>query len=83
MLRSWSANHRPRSTPSSGSFQFFVDFRSQCHYFVQETAENELKKLRQGLGFKARPMPGFYRRTDPPQNEIKKVFFFPFMDKMG
>ncbi|CAA6668265.1 unnamed protein product [Spirodela intermedia] len=40
---------------------------------AKEIAENELKKLRQGLGFKARPMPGFYRGTEPPKNEIKKV----------
>ncbi|XP_077227391.1 protein WVD2-like 7 [Tasmannia lanceolata] len=39
----------------------------------KEKAEIELKKLRQNLGFKAKPMPDFYREKEPPKNQIKKI----------
>lgn len=41
--------------------------------FVQDKAESELKKLRQSLCFKARPLPEFYRERKPPKNQIQKV----------
>ncbi|XP_077250646.1 protein WVD2-like 7 [Tasmannia lanceolata] len=40
---------------------------------LMEKAEIELKKLRQNLGFKAKPMPDFYREKEPPKNQIKKI----------
>uniref|UniRef100_A0A1D1YJR9 TPX2 C-terminal domain-containing protein n=1 Tax=Anthurium amnicola TaxID=1678845 RepID=A0A1D1YJR9_9ARAE len=47
--------------------------RLQRQAKAKEMAENELKRLRQSLRFKARPMPGFYRKTEPLKNEIKKI----------
>ncbi|XP_042495970.1 protein WVD2-like 7 isoform X2 [Macadamia integrifolia] len=39
----------------------------------KEKAESELKKLQQSLGFKAKPMPDFYRETESGKNQIKKI----------
>ena len=41
--------------------------------FVQEKAETEIRKLRQTLCFKARPLPNFYKERKEPKDEIKKV----------
>ncbi|XP_031265059.1 protein WVD2-like 7 isoform X2 [Pistacia vera] len=40
---------------------------------LKEKAETELRKLRQSLCFKARPLPNFYKERSASKNEIKKV----------
>lgn len=60
----------------------------QCHWFywpfVQEKAETEIRKLRQTLCFKARPLPNFYKERKEQQSEIKKVpFLFMLSDLLG
>ncbi|XP_044503976.1 protein WVD2-like 7 isoform X2 [Mangifera indica] len=40
---------------------------------LKEKAETELKKLRQSLCFKARPLPNFYKERSASKNEMKKV----------
>jgi hypothetical protein len=42
---------------------------------VQEKAETEIRKLRQTLCFKAKPLPNFYKERKEQQSEIKKVSF--------
>lgn len=63
-------------------WDFFLDceqviFTSYCinlfSSFMQEKAETEIKKFRQTLCFKARPMPDFYRPRESPINQIKGV----------
>ncbi|KAF5197650.1 Translation initiation factor if-2 [Thalictrum thalictroides] len=39
----------------------------------KEKAENELRKLRLNLGFKAKPMPDFYHEAQEPKTQIKKI----------
>ncbi|KAK9108363.1 hypothetical protein Syun_024374 [Stephania yunnanensis] len=40
---------------------------------AKEKAESELKKLRQSLSFKAKPLPDFYRETESSKTQIKKI----------
>ncbi|GLT61282.1 hypothetical protein SLA2020_340010 [Shorea laevis] len=40
---------------------------------LKEKAETEIRKLRQTLCFKARPLPNFYKERKEQQSEIKKV----------
>ncbi|RWR83766.1 protein WVD2-like protein 4 isoform X2 [Cinnamomum micranthum f. kanehirae] len=46
--------------------------KGQLQAHSKDRAEFELKKLRQSLSFKAKPMPDFYRETEPPKN-LKKI----------
>ncbi|KAK2969780.1 hypothetical protein RJ640_028060 [Escallonia rubra] len=43
----------------------------------KEKAETELRKLRQSLCFKARPLPDFYRERERPKSPKEKVSFQP------
>ncbi|CAN0924550.1 Protein WVD2-like 4 [Linum grandiflorum] len=45
----------------------------QLQATIKEKAETEIKKLRQSLCFKARPLPGFYKQRVTPKNQIHKV----------
>ncbi|CAN1321912.1 Protein WVD2-like 7 [Linum perenne] len=45
----------------------------QLQATIKEKAETEIKKLRQSLCFKARPLPGFYKQRVAPKNQIHKV----------
>lgn len=49
----------------------FLTWRSL--YIEQEKAETELKRLRQSLCFKARPLPDFYKQRVAPNNQMEKV----------
>ncbi|KAK9117424.1 hypothetical protein Sjap_016371 [Stephania japonica] len=40
---------------------------------AKEKAESELKKLRQSLSFKAKPLPDFYRETESPKTQLRKI----------
>ncbi|KAK9272262.1 hypothetical protein L1049_002633 [Liquidambar formosana] len=40
---------------------------------LKERAESELRKLRQSLCFKARPLPDFYKERETQKNQIKKI----------
>ncbi|XP_021677737.2 LOW QUALITY PROTEIN: protein WVD2-like 7 [Hevea brasiliensis] len=44
----------------------------QLHATLKEKAETELKRLRQTLCFKARPLPEFYRERATPKNQVEK-----------
>eukprot|EP00268_Persea_americana_P035853 TRINITY_DN35354_c0_g1_i1.p1 TRINITY_DN35354_c0_g1~~TRINITY_DN35354_c0_g1_i1.p1 ORF type:complete len:562 (-),score=139.90 TRINITY_DN35354_c0_g1_i1:518-2203(-) len=46
--------------------------KGQLQAQSKDRAEFELKKLRQSLSFKAKPMPDFYHETEPPKN-LKKI----------
>ncbi|KAA8530148.1 hypothetical protein F0562_004857 [Nyssa sinensis] len=51
---------------------------------LKEKAETELKKLRQSLCFKARPLPDFYREREIPKNQTRKTpFIRPRSPKLG
>ncbi|KAF5961657.1 hypothetical protein HYC85_002866 [Camellia sinensis] len=39
---------------------------------LKDKAETEMRKLRQNLCFKARPLPEFYKERETPKNRIKK-----------
>ncbi|KAL5717824.1 hypothetical protein ACHQM5_010787 [Ranunculus cassubicifolius] len=39
----------------------------------EEKAEAELRKMRQNLGFKAKPMPDFYHEPQPQKVQLKKI----------
>lgn len=41
---------------------------------MQEQKEAEIKKLRQCLGFKATPMPGFYQGQRASKSNLNKVY---------
>ncbi|XP_075673006.1 protein WVD2-like 7 isoform X3 [Castanea sativa] len=45
----------------------------QLQTTLKEKAETEIRKLRQTLCFKARPLPNFYKERREPKDEIKKV----------
>ncbi|XP_050270948.1 protein WVD2-like 7 isoform X1 [Quercus robur] len=45
----------------------------QLQTTLKEKAETEIRKLRQTLCFKARPLPNFYKERKEPKDEIKKV----------
>ncbi|KAF2316505.1 hypothetical protein GH714_041846 [Hevea brasiliensis] len=45
----------------------------QLQATLKEKAETELKRLRQTLCFKARPLPDFYRERATPKNQVEKV----------
>ncbi|XP_057983773.1 protein WVD2-like 7 isoform X6 [Malania oleifera] len=46
--------------------------RVQLQAKLKEKAETELRKLRQSLCFKARPLPDFYKERGTPRNQTKK-----------
>ncbi|KAJ6776874.1 TPX2 (TARGETING PROTEIN FOR XKLP2) PROTEIN FAMILY-RELATED [Salix koriyanagi] len=45
----------------------------QLQVTLKEKAETELKRLRQSLCFKARPLPDFYKQRVAPNNQMEKV----------
>ncbi|KAF8399867.1 hypothetical protein HHK36_015738 [Tetracentron sinense] len=91
--------NKERSPTVSSSFSFKNDERSAKRKEARpdpvviftiiilpdkEKAETELRNLRQNLGFKARPMPDFYREIESSKNQIKKVpLTWPRSPKFG
>ncbi|KAF5479746.1 hypothetical protein F2P56_000541 [Juglans regia] len=50
---------------------------------IMEKAETEIRKLRQSLCFKARPLPSFYKEIKEQQNEMNKIPLAPRSPKLG
>ncbi|XP_041006430.1 protein WVD2-like 7 isoform X2 [Juglans microcarpa x Juglans regia] len=51
---------------------------------IMEKAETEIRKLRQSLCFKARPLPSFYKERKEQQNEMNKIpLAHPESPKLG
>ncbi|XP_042970009.1 protein WVD2-like 7 isoform X2 [Carya illinoinensis] len=51
---------------------------------IKEKAETEIRKLRQSLCFKARPLPSFYKERKEQQNEMNKMpLAHPQSPKLG
>ncbi|XP_038702793.1 protein WVD2-like 7 [Tripterygium wilfordii] len=58
--------------------------RVQQQTTLKEKAETELRKLRQSLCFKARPLPDFYKDRGTSKNQMKKVLLaHPESPKLG
>ncbi|KAM0001389.1 putative protein WVD2-like/6 [Helianthus debilis subsp. tardiflorus] len=59
-----------RRRSSTSGFSFRLDERAERR--KQESQEEEIKKLRKSLTFKATPMPNFYKEP-PPKPQLKKI----------
>lgn len=54
-------------------FNAYQAQKVQLQVTLKEKAETELKRLRQSLCFKARPLPEFYKQRVAPNNQMEKV----------
>lgn len=54
-------------------FNAYQAQKVQLQVTLKEKAETELKRLRQSLCFKARPLPDFYKQRVAPNNQMEKV----------
>ncbi|KAG6790025.1 hypothetical protein POTOM_006168 [Populus tomentosa] len=54
-------------------FNAYQAQKVQMQVTLKEKAETELKRLRQSLCFKARPLPDFYKQRVAPNNQMEKV----------
>ncbi|XP_024185117.1 protein WVD2-like 7 isoform X1 [Rosa chinensis] len=68
-----SFNLRTEERAASRKKKLEEKFNADEAQQVQEKAEIEIRKFRQSLCFKARPLPNFYKERKAPPNDVKKV----------